>query len=142
MFNIKDLISKAASNNVTIKLQDNGLYQLSATSMDHIFGNDHSLDDLKGLDDNGMFDEFTGYQDDSEFMTDYLCTNGSNSSFTVQAVNADIALLIAVKRFDSDSDYVLPISVASEDGETGACISEPIDEVVYSDDELGINDDF
>ena len=49
-------------------------------------------------------------------MTDYLCTNGSNSSFMVKAIDAQAALTIAATRFDAESSYILPISVQDEDG--------------------------
>lgn len=50
-------------------------------------------------------------------MTDYLCTNGSNSSFRVKAIDAQAALTIAEARFDGDCSYILPITVQSEDGD-------------------------
>lgn len=49
-------------------------------------------------------------------MIEFLCTNGANSSFKVLADNADNALTVAVKRFDAESDYILPITVQSECG--------------------------
>lgn len=50
-------------------------------------------------------------------MTDYLCTNGSNSSFRVKAIDAQAALIAAAKRFDAEASYILPITVESEDGD-------------------------
>ena len=50
-------------------------------------------------------------------MTDYLCTNGGNSSFRVKAIDAQAALTIAEARFDGDCSYILPITVQSEDGD-------------------------
>jgi len=50
-------------------------------------------------------------------ITDYLCTNGSNSSFRVRATDAQAALTIAEARFDADCSYILPITVQSEDGD-------------------------
>ena len=49
-------------------------------------------------------------------MTTYLCTNGANSSFRVDAIDAQTALAIAANRFDAECSYILPISVQDEDG--------------------------
>ena len=48
--------------------------------------------------------------------TTYLCTNGNNSSFWVDAIDAQTALTIAARRFDAEFSYILPISVQDEDG--------------------------
>ena len=48
--------------------------------------------------------------------TTYLCTNGNNSSFRVDAIDAQTALTVAANRFDADCSYILPITVESEDG--------------------------
>lgn len=49
--------------------------------------------------------------------TTYLCTNGNNSSFWLDAIDAQTALAIAANRFDADCSYILPITVESEDGD-------------------------
>lgn len=48
--------------------------------------------------------------------TTYLCTNGSNSSFRIDAIDAQTALTEAANRFDAECSYILPISVQDEDG--------------------------
>lgn len=50
-------------------------------------------------------------------MTTYLCTNGNNSSFRLDATDAQTALTAAANRFDDDASYILPITVESEDGD-------------------------
>ena len=53
-------------------------------------------------------------------MTTYLCTNGSNSSFLVDAIDVQTALIMAAWRFDDEASYILPITVESEDGDTAS----------------------
>ena len=48
--------------------------------------------------------------------TTYLCTNGANSSFRIDATDIESALSAAARRFDAESSYILPISVQDEDG--------------------------
>ena len=50
-------------------------------------------------------------------MTTYLCTNGNNSSFRLEAIDARTALIMAAWRFDDEASYILPITVESEDGD-------------------------
>jgi len=59
-------------------------------------------------------------------MTNYRCTNGSNSFFNVSAKTAREALDIAIARFDSGCDYILPIVVTDECGDDmlSICIDE------------------
>ena len=49
--------------------------------------------------------------------TTYLCTNGSNSSFRIDATDIESALSAAASRFDAEASYILPIMVESEDGD-------------------------
>lgn len=53
----------------------------------------------------------------------YLCTNGNNSSFSIDFDDdrdAIAAVEYAIKTFDGLSDYVLPIRAVDENGD-GAC---------------------
>lgn len=75
-------------------------------------------------------------------ISEYLCTNGANSSLKVSASSADEALSIAAKRFDNEFDYVLPINVESECGSVGACINAKTVRMPVTDDELGLNDNY
>lgn len=137
MLNITELKAKAASNDMSIVDVADGLYQIY--SGDYAIGHPQDLEHLQNADKYSVFDNFDeiGREQDN---VEFLCTNGSNSSFKVMAVNADVALMLAAKRFDSESDYVLPINVESEDGSVGATLDEPVT-VSYTDDELGLNDD-
>ncbi len=49
--------------------------------------------------------------------TTYLCTNGNNSSFRIDATDIESALSAAARRFDAECSYILPIMVESEDGD-------------------------
>ena len=72
----------------------------------------------------------------------FLCTNGSNSVFNVSAKNADDALQIAVKRFDCESDYILPINVESECGQVATHYIDDSANDTYTDEEMGLNDEY
>ena len=48
--------------------------------------------------------------------TTYLCTNGANSSFRIDATDIESALSAAANRFDAEFSYILPITVQDEDG--------------------------
>ena len=137
MLNITELQAKAAKDNMSIVDMGNGLYQVY--SGDYAIGRPQDLAHLQNADKYGLFEqleEIDHEQDNIEF----LCTNGLNSSFRLWDADSDTALMMAAKRFDSESDYVLPINVESEDGLTGATLDEPIT-ISYTDDELGLNDD-
>ncbi|WP_198333651.1 hypothetical protein [Psychrobacter namhaensis] len=140
MLNINELKAKAASNDVSIVDVADGLYQIY--SGDYAIGVPQDLEHLQNADKYGVFEEFE--EGAAEVFTpdiEFLCTNGANSSFKVMAVNADVALMLAAKRFDSESDYVLPINVESEGGLTGATLNDPTT-ISYTDEELGLNDDY
>lgn len=137
MLNITELKAKAASNGMSIVDVAGGSYQIY--SGDYAIGKPDTLEHLQNADKCGVledFDEIDSEQDSIEF----LCTNGANSSFKVMAVDADEALKIAESRFDSESDYILPINVQSECG-IAATLNEPIT-IDYTDDEMGLNDDY
>lgn len=111
MLNINDLKAKAAGNGMSIIDLDNGKYAVYSEGVK--IGADSTLDELQASDYWGLFDEIVEIDDSDE----YLCTNGSNSSFKVRANNAQEALDIAVKLFDSQSDYILPITARNEIGD-------------------------
>ena len=58
-------------------------------------------------------------------MNTYLCTNGSNSSFTVLAKDAEKALELSVKYFDDNCDYILPITTVNVDDDADGATTEP-----------------
>lgn len=138
MLNITELKAKAASNDMSIVDVADGLYQIY--SGDYAIGHPQDLAHLQNADKYGVFEEFDEIDHDQDNI-EFLCTNGSNSSFRVRAADADTALMMAAKRFDSESDYVLPINVESEGGLTGATLNEPV-HATYTADELGLNDDY
>lgn len=75
----------------------------------------------------------------------FVCTNGTSSSFNVQAANANDALSAAENHFDDQSDYILPIEVVSECGLRASVVADGLgddyNDVEYTDEELGLNDD-
>lgn len=137
MLNITELKAKAASNDMSIVDVADGLYQIYHG--DHAIGKPQDLEHLQNADKYGVFEEFDEVGDEQDTI-EFLCTNGSNSSFRVWAADTDTALTMAAKRFDSEGDYILPINVESECGSVGATLNEPIT-ISYTDEELGLNDD-
>lgn len=137
MLNITELKAKAASNDMSIVDVADGLYQIY--SGDYAIGHPQDLEHLNNADKYGVFDNFDEI-DREQDNVEFLCTNGSNSSFKVWAADAGTALTMAAKRFDSECDYILPINVESDCGQIGATLDEPIT-ISYTDDELGLNDD-
>lgn len=123
------------------------VYPLQPNESLHGFGKQKGMYDLaqhEPVDNIGaVFDALIlGSKDLRIDNIEFLCTNGSNSSFKLYAPSAEVAIKLAAKRFDSESDYILPINVESECGATGACIGGSlIEQVPYTDDELGLNDD-
>ncbi|MGP4715287.1 hypothetical protein ACTXGL_01430 [Psychrobacter sp. T6-6] len=103
------------------------VYPLQPNESLHGFGKQDGMYDLaqhEPVDDiDAVFDALIAGSKDLEIDdTEFLCTNGANNSFRVKAASSDEALKIAIKRFDDESDYILPINVESEDGVMGACI--------------------
>ena len=137
MLNITELKAKAASNDMSIVDVAGDLYQIYHG--DHAIGAPQDLEGLNNADTYGVFDDFDE-TDREQDNVEFLCTNGSNSSFKVWAADADTALTMAAKRFDSEGDYTLPINVESDCGQIGATLDEPIT-ISYTDEELGLNDD-
>ncbi len=140
MLNINELKAKAALTGMSIVDTEGDLYQIY-TDSGYAIGHPQDLASLQNADYWGVLDDFEEVGDEQDAI-EFLCTNGSNSGFKVMAVNADAALQIAAKRFDGESDYVLPINVVGEDGLTGACISESVADLAYTDDEMGLSDDY
>lgn len=144
MLNLTELQAKAASNDMTIVAVQDGLYQIYSSN--HPLGEPCNIDELQNHDYWGLFDEFEDIAGDEPEPGDniikFLCTNASNSSFMLYAPSAEVAIKLAAKRFDSESDYILPINVESECGATGACTGGALSEQVhYTDESLGLNDD-
>lgn len=139
MLNITELKAKAASNDMSIVDVADGLYQIY--SGDYAIGHPQDLEHLQNADKYGVFEEFDEV-DDEQGAIEFLCTNGSNSSFRVWAADADTALTMAVKRFDSESSYILPINVESECGQIATHYADNKDNDIYTADEMGLNDDY
>lgn len=139
MLNITELKAKAASNDMSIVDVVDGLYQIYHG--DHTIGAPQDLEDLNNADTYGVFDGFDEI-DREQDNVEFLCTNGSNSNFRVWAADADTALTMAVKRFDSESGYILPINVESECGQLATHYADNKDGDIYTADEMGLNDDY
>lgn len=56
--------------------------------------------------------------------TSYLCTNGANSSFRIDATDIKSALSAAARLFDADCSFILPISVQDEDGNVADIVAD------------------
>lgn len=148
MLNITELKAKAASNDMSIVDTSGGLYQVYSNS--YAIGNPQNLSSLQNADKWGLFEDM-GDDDEPVWSiepqehVEFLCTNGANSSFTIKVIDADAALMIACYQFNNTCGYILPITVSSE---CGLIASLPADsmgddgnDVEYTDEELGLNDD-
>lgn len=150
MLNITELRAKATSNGMSIVDTSKGLYQIYYG--DHAIGRPQDISSLQNADKWGLFEDM-GDDDEPVWHVaprqepiSFLCTNGANSSLKVKALDATHALMVACYQFNNTCDYILPISVSSECGLTGATLpadnmGDDYNDVEYADEELGLNDD-